>query len=129
MQIQVAKLNLYHGIVSLVNSRTDKYQKIIYEIEDANNKLTESYLSKNAIPNLLNEIMFIVPKEVQILSIRNATDKHIIIDAQSQNYQDLGYLKSSIQTQGYLTNVTSTSGTKASDSNYVKVTIEGDLPY
>ena len=83
--------------------------------------------SKNAIPNLLSEIMFAIPKEAQILSLENTADKHIVIKAQASEYQYLGYFKSELQNRAILTNVTSTSGTMVDDM--IQVTIEGDLPY
>ena len=72
--------------------------------------------------------MFTIPKEVQLLSIQNSKEKHIIIEAQAAEYQYLGYLKSEIQNKAILINVTSTSGTRQAN-DMIKVTIEGDLPY
>ena len=111
----------------LVDSRAENYEHILEQLQEANDRVSTAYLSKNAIPNLLNEIMFAIPKEVQILSIKNTEDKHVTIQAQSEGYQYLGYLKSEIQNQAILLNVTSTSGTRVSDK--IQVTIEGDLPY
>ena len=112
---------------ALINSRAENYESILEQLKEASDRASSAYLSKNAIPNLLNEIMFAVPKQVQITSIDNSTDKHIIIQAQSSEYQYLGYLKSEIQNQAILLNVTSTSGTRTNDM--IQVTIEGDLPY
>ena len=112
---------------ALINSRAENYESILEQLKEANDRVSSAYLSKNAIPNLLNEIMFAVPKQVQIMSIENSSDKHVVIKAQSAEYQYLGYLKSEIQNQAILLNVTSTSGTRASDM--IQVTIEGDLPY
>ena len=72
--------------------------------------------------------MFAVPKEVQILLIQNTNEKHITIEAQSSEYQYLGYLKAELQNRAILINVTSTSGTRESN-DMIKVTIEGDLNY
>ena len=112
---------------TLINSRTENYQKILEQLQEANDKIAESYKSKNAVPNLLNEIMFAIPKEAQLLSIQNTNEKHIIIQVQATEYQYLGYFKSEIQNRAILTNVTSTSGTRVNDM--IQVTIEGDLPY
>ena len=108
----------------LVDSRAENYEHILEQLQEANDRVSTAYLSKNAIPNLLNEIMFAIPKEVQILSIKNTEDKHVTIQAQSEGYQYLGYLKSEIQNQAILLNVTSTSGTRVNDK--IQVTIEGD---
>ena len=82
---------------------------------------------------MLNQIVYIIPKNVQITSIDNnevtsgnETKQHIVITAQSRQYEQLAYFKASIEKNGYLTSVTSTEGTK--NGEYVVVTIEGDLP-
>ena len=71
--------------------------------------------------------MFAIPKQAQVLSINNTDEKHVVIQAQSSEYQYLGYFKSEIQNRAILVNVTSTSGTRV--NNMIQVTIEGDLPY
>lgn len=109
-----------------IKTKTNEYTTMIKNLEDMNNKLTDRTRTKNAIPNLLNQIMFIIPENVQITSIENTTDTHIVIDAQSNKYEQLGYLKAKIKSDVILTNVISTAGQK--DNNVVTVRIEGDLP-
>ena len=111
----------------LINERTNQYDKMIEKINEANNKITQSYARKNALPNLLTEIMFNIPKEVQLISINNTTGKSIKIEAKSKEYEQLGYFIAKIKNEGILTDVTSTSGVKQDD--FVLVTIEGNLPY
>lgn len=109
-----------------IKQKTSQYTSMIKSIEDANNKIADINKTKNSIPNLLNQIMTIVPENVQLTSIENTTDNHIVITAQSNKYEQLGYLKAKIKTDVILTNVISTSGQKESD--VVTVKIEGDLP-
>jgi len=71
--------------------------------------------------------MSIVPENVQLTSIENTVDRHIVINAQSDKYEQLGYLKAKIKTDVILTNVVSTAGEK--DNSVVTVKIEGDLPW
>jgi len=111
----------------LINERTNQYDKMIEKINEANDKITQSYARKNALPNLLTEIMFNIPKEVQLISINNTTGKSIKIEAKSKEYEQLGYFIAKIKNEGILTDVTSTSGVKQDD--FVLVTIEGNLPY
>lgn len=113
---------------NLINSRANDYQEILNQLKEAEEQAAALLGSKNAIPNLLSQIMFAVPKEVQILSVKNTNEKHVTIEAQSSEYQYLGYLKAELQNQAILINVTSTSGTRESN-DMIKVTIEGDLPY
>ena len=74
---------------------------------------------------LLNSIMTIIPEEVQITEIQNPTGTHIIINAQSNKYEQLGMFKAKLETGSYLTNVISTAGQKS--GSVVSVKIEGDL--
>ena len=109
-----------------IKQKINQYTSMIKSIEEANNKIADINKTKNSIPNLLNQIMTIVPANVQLTSIENTTDNHIVITAQSDKYEQLGYLKAKIKTDVILTNVISTSGQK--ESNVVTVKIEGDLP-
>lgn len=109
-----------------MNSKINEYTSMLRNLEEANNKVTDQNRTKNAIPNLLNQIMSIVPENVQLTSIENTSSTHIIINAQSNKYEQLGYLKAKIKTDVILTNVISTAGEK--DNNVVTVKIEGDLP-
>ena len=73
--------------------------------------------------------MFSIPQGVQVTSIENVSENHIVINAQSEKYEQLGYFKAILKTQGILQggSVVSTAGTK--DGSLVKITIEGDLPW
>ena len=51
---------------------------------------------------------------------------HIVIDAQSNKYEQLGYLIAKVKTDVILTNVISTAGQK--DNGVITVRVEGDLP-
>ena len=70
--------------------------------------------------------MSVIPASVQLTSIENTTDSHIVINAQSDRYEQLGYLVAKMKNDVILTNVISTAGQK--DSNVVTIKIEGDLP-
>lgn len=109
-----------------INSKITSYQELIDNLNKTNEALAEKYSLKDAIPNLLNQIMYIIPKDVQIISIENTNSKHIKIVAQSEKYEQLGYFKGQIKNEGLLLNVTSDQGVKNGD--VVKITIEGELP-
>lgn len=83
-------------------------------------------IPKNAIPNLLQRIVYSIPKQVRVTSIKNTESKHIVIEAQASKYGPLGYFKAALDTSGYLENIKSTSGIKSGGT--VVITIEGDLP-
>ena len=108
-----------------IDSRTNDYTQMIQNLQDLNDRLIDASKARDAIPNLLNAIMFIIPENVQITSIQNPTGTHITIEAQSNKYEQLGMFKAKLDTGMYLTNVISTSGQQ--ENNVIKVTIEGDL--
>ena len=112
---------------SLIEVRTNEYQKLVASIDEANAQISENFSSKNAIPNLLNKIMYNIPKGVQLLSIENNLGKGITITAQAEKYDQLGYFKAVLEEEGILTNITTTKGTK--QGNSISITITGELPY
>ena len=109
-----------------IESRTNDYTEMIQNLQDLNDRITDASKTRDAIPNLLDRIMFIIPENVQLTSIKNTTGTHIVIQAQSNKYEQLGMFKAKLDTEMYLTNVISTSGQQ--ENNVIKVTIEGDLP-
>ena len=122
-----------NGQIQLANSdnekiktKTNEYTKMIENLQEANDRLADRNRTRNAIPNLLNQIMSVIPASVQLTSIENTTNTHIVINAQSDKYEQLGYLVAKMKNDVILTNVISTAGQK--DSNIVTIKIEGDLP-
>lgn len=111
-----------------IKNNITKYTNMIARLQELNSQASEKSKVKNAIPTLLNRIMFSIPKEVQITSIENTTGTHIVITAQAQQYEKLAYFRSSLKNNGILTNVMSDSGDKSDTASAAKVIIEGDLP-
>ncbi len=109
-----------------IKTKTNEYSNMIQYLQDANDRITDRNRTRNAIPNLLNQIMTIIPVDVQLTSIENTGDTHIVINAQSDKYEQLGYFTARIKVESILTNVISTAGQK--DDNTVTIQIEGDLP-
>lgn len=108
-----------------IDSRTSEYAKMINNLETINQTIAANSKIKNAIPTLLNQIMYVIPKNVQLTSIQNTTGTHIVITAQAEKYEQLGYFKAILKTDNILQNVVSDSGVK--ENGVVKVTIEGDI--
>ncbi len=113
---------------SAVKQKTNRYIELSNNLKNINNKIEDNIKSKDMIPDLLMQIMVTIPKDVQITEIENTTGKHIIIKAQSRKYEQLGYFKARIKEDNILVKntVVSTQGEK--DGEFVKVTIEGDVP-
>lgn len=111
-----------------VKQKTNRYVELTDNLKNINNKIADSVKSKDMIPDLLMQIMYTIPEDVQITEIENTSGKHVVIKAQSKKYEQLGYFKAKIKEDNILVKntVVSTQGEK--DGEFVKVTIEGDLP-
>lgn len=111
--------------VSSMQEKIEQYQKLEQNLTDKQNEQAENKRLKFAIPTLLNQVMKVIPKKVQITSITE-TGETITIDAQSNEYDQLGLFKAKLEQDGILANVVSNESTK--ESGVVKVTIKGELP-
>lgn len=122
-QIQLAS----RDIQTLNNKATD-YSSMTDKLKNYSNQVESNLKNKNVIPLLLTRIMNVIPEGVTLTSIENTTGSHIVINAQSADYDLLGFFKSSLIVDGILSpsTVVSTSGIK--QDGIVKVVIEGDLP-
>lgn len=127
---QLAKVNAeiakVDSDITKINSQATTYTRLIKNLEETNTDKKTKYLTKDAIPNLLSRIMSSIPQQVQITSIKNTSGTHIIIEAQSPKYEQLGFFKAALVDGNILKNIKSTSGVK--QDSVIKVTIEGELP-
>ena len=112
---------------SALNNRITRYKTLISNIEENNDKDSENKRYKNTIPNLMNNLMTIIPKEVQLTSIENSNGSHIKIEAKSSKYEQLAFFKTKIKTEGILSNVISDTG--VAENSSIKLVIEGELPW
>ena len=119
------QINLAKSDKGKIDTKTNEYKEMTKALQEISDRASDVNQSRNIIPNLLNQIMFVIPENVQIVSIENTTDKHIVIVAQSDKYEPLGYFKAKLNSDRILYDVVSDSG--VSDGSVIKVTIEGDL--
>lgn len=127
-QDTVYKITEVEKDIKDVQSKTSDYQRLAENLRNISNQVSEDNKNRNNIPNLLSQIMHSIPQGVQITSIENTDSKHIVIQAQSQKYEQLGYFKAILKTQGILSPDTVVSSTGERSGDVVKVVIEGDLP-
>lgn len=124
--------NTNKEILSIQNDTTKahnksiEYKQLIANLEEINNEANEIAKRKNAIPNLLNEIMFGIPDTVQVMSINNTSDTHIVIVTKTEKYEQIGMFIAKLKNDEILKNVIADSGVK--ENGVITVTIEGDLP-
>ena len=120
-----AQIALVESDIAAVDTKTNAYTEMTANLQEASDSLTNSLIAKDAIPNLLHQILYSIPQDVQLTKIENTEDAHIVIEAQATTYEQLGYFKVKLSQDNILYNVVSTQGEK--DGDYVKVVIEGDL--
>ena len=85
-------------------------------------------LYTGVIPNLLIQIQSVIPEDVQITEVENTSGTHVVIKAQARKYEQLGYFKAKIKEDNVLTKNTVISSEAEKDGDYIKVSIEGELP-
>ena len=108
-----------------INSKTSEYTTLTTNLQNASDAANTKNAYKNVITTFLSEIMYVIPKEVVLTSIENPSARKIVINAQSEKYEQLAYFKAKMKNANVLDNITSTEGQK--DGEYVKIIIEGDL--
>ena len=124
----IKKLSAVTADINAVKAKTNEYLQLADNLRNTSKKIEDDQTNKNAITTMLSEIMFIIPQEVELTSVENTTGSHIVINAQAERYEQLGYFKVKIANENILKadTVVSTMGTKEGDM--VKIVIEGDLP-
>lgn len=124
----IKKLSAVTADINAVKAKTNEYLQLADNLRNTSKKIEDDQRNKNAITTMLSEIMSIIPQEVQLTSVENTTGSHIVINAQAERYEQLGYFKVKIANENILKadTVVSTMGTKEGDM--VKIVIEGDLP-
>ena len=113
---------------SSVKQKTNKYIELTDNLKNINQEIKDASKSKDVIPNLLMQIMYIIPENVQITEIENTTGSHIVIKAQSKKYEQLGYFKAKIKEDNILKKKTVVSSQGEVEGEFVKIVIEGDMP-
>ena len=123
---QNSQISAVNSDKTSIDTKTKKYSSLISDLDEIDKRTSDIAASRNLIPNLLNQIMFVIPEKVELSSIENTTGKSVRIQASSEDYEQLGYFIATLKTKGILNNVVSSSGNKTDNS--INVTIEGELP-
>ena len=113
--------------IEKTNTKTAQYSQLRQNLEDARKETESGNKDRKAIPNLLTRIRSTVPRGVQLNSITQ-TGRHIVIEAQSQRYEQLGYFKGVLKVQGILNPDTIISSDGEKQGDLIRIRIEGDLP-
>lgn len=114
--------------ITKINQKTNRYNELSENLRNISDEIAEKNKNRKNIPNLLSQIMFSIPQGVQVNSIENTTTRHIVINVQSEKYEQLGIFKAILKTQGILDPDTVVSSLGTKQGNVVQAVIEGDLP-
>jgi len=135
----VMQLAAMRSDIKQIEGKADRYATLVENLENASNELISNASTKDAITTLLNQIIEIIPKDVQITSIKSVANvdekgkkqqgQKIQIEAKAKTYEQLGYFKVKLETSGTFQygSVYSTPG-KEENEGYKKIVIEGVLP-
>jgi Tfp pilus assembly protein PilN len=88
-----------------INSSAVEYQSKTNKLEAIINKIRQEDERSFDVPNLLSQIMFMVPDDVKITSLEVATNDQVTIEANSGKYSQLGYFVSKLKIDNILKNV------------------------
>lgn len=111
-----------------VDAKSSEYLALTTNLKNVTNEINNKNSYKNNIPSLLTNIMFAIPKEVQLTSIENPSGKKVIINAQSAKYEQLAYFKALLKSEGVLQPSSVVSSEAIKEGSIVKIVIEGDMP-
>ena len=127
-QYTSGQIDLVTKDIQTLNNKATDYTTMVDNLKNYSDQVASNMKSKNVIPLLLTRIINVIPDGVTLTSIENTTGSHIVINAQSADYDLLGFFKGSLIVDGILSpsTVISTSGVK--QNGIVKIVIEGDLP-
>ncbi len=126
-QDTTAQIQAVSTDIEKTNAKTAQYSQLRQNLEDARKETESGNRDRKAIPNLLTRIRSTVPRGVQLQSITQ-TGRHIVIEAQSQRYEQLGYFKGVLKVQGILDPDTIISSDGEKQGDLIRIRIEGDLP-
>jgi len=131
VQEYIAKTNSeiaqIQGNISAIQNRTQEYEDVIERINQRNDRTNRNMARRNAIPNLLTEIMASIPEQVQVLSISNPSGNRITIEARAPSYRHLGLFIAALRNDGILSSVKSEAGQR--HGYFIYVTITGTLHF
>lgn len=111
-----------------INTNTKKYSEINEYVKDITDQIESNKIGKFTTYNVatfLNNIIKIIPKNVQLVNIKSDDNKNVVITAKSGSYADLGYFVAELKINGTLNNIKINNIQNAENT---VVEIGGELP-
>ncbi len=114
--------------INYINLNMKEYKDINDEVEDVKNQIENNQIGKFTTYNVasfLQNIIKVIPKNVQLKTISSDDNKNIKITAVSNNYADLGYFVAELKLKSTLNNVKINS---IKNGETTTIEIGGELP-
>ncbi len=113
---------------SYIDTNTKKYKEINDDVEEIVEQIESNQIGKFSTYNVatfLQNIIKIIPKNVQLVNISSDDNKNIKMTASSSSYADLGYFVSELKINGTLNDI---KVNKVTNGTTTVVEIGGELP-
>ena len=124
----VATTQTVNEDITYISNNMNQYKEVNDEIEAIKNKIESNQIGKFSTYNvaaLLQNIIKIIPTNVQLVNISSDDNKKVTITASSSEYEDLGYFFAQIKLESVLNNA---KILKVNNGATTTVEIGGDLP-
>lgn len=128
----IAKINTDISAVdsdySYINTNMTKYKNINDEVQEVIEQIESNKIGKFSTYNVatfLQNIIKIIPKNVQLVNISSDDNKNVKITAQSSSYADLGYFVAELKINNTLNSI-KVNNVKNSETTIIE--IGGELP-
>lgn len=111
-----------------IDNNTNQYKSINDDVQKTVDEIETNQIGKNSTYNVatfMQKIIKVIPKNVQLKTIKSDDNKNITITAQSDTYADLGYFVAQLKLQNVLNNVKINNITNGTTIN---IEIGGELP-
>jgi len=109
-----------------INKKAEEYRAKVVDLERviglAKLRRERSY----SVPNFMSQLMFIIPVDVRVSSVKIGTTNTVILEASSGRYAQLGYFVSRLKLSGILKDVDMEVIDMSSD---IKIKVNGVLPW
>lgn len=111
-----------------ITSNTKKYNEINEYVQKVSEEIESNKIGKFTTYNVatfLNNVIKIIPKNVQLVNIKSDDNKNVVITAKSDSYADLGYFVAELKINSTLNNIKINN---VQNSETTVVEIGGELP-
>lgn len=119
------------NITEAIEYLANEYKSMTARLNNQDIDEEDAIFRERELPNFLTKIATTIPTEIRLVSLENTEGRHIVIQARSLKYQQLGYFKTILEVNNILKDVSASTGVKYHDEeenqDYMLITIEGDL--